>query len=471
MRVAFWIWVGLVCLGLSVISEKVLAQTATDTVYTIRKLEIIGNKRTKEYIITRELDLRQNDTISSRTLKSRLERNRQRVYNTRLFVFVNITPTFDSTQVDILIEVKENWYIGGGPVFKLIDRNFNEWWNDRDRDPSRVTYGLSLVHNNFRGRMEKLKFVAETGFSKRFLVSYDIPYLDKKRQTGINIQTKYQEFKNLAYNTSADKLLFTGRLQDAIKTQWEGYVQLRRRQGFYKMHRLELSYSYDRIADTVIALNPHYHNNGNHVQRLTQLAYSYTHDTRNNINYPSNGQIFQGSVRQKGILPSDGFRSLELKVGGAYYRPLSPRWSYGLVGRFQVTFPQELPFNQLRGLGYSSEFLRGFDLYVINGTSFGLGKSNMRYKLFDRIIPLKFIPVKQFNALPLACYFNIFADAGYVGNKYTNREIQNNLSNQTLASAGVGLDIVALLNNVIRLNVSRNSLGQNQFFLNMQRDF
>lgn len=466
-----FIW-KLFCLaGLYFLAIQATKAQVTDTIYHIRKIEITGNRKTKAYIITRELDIAENDTIGSKTIKVRLERNRQRVYNTRLFVYAKINTTYNGDQVDIQVEVKENWYIGGGINFRLIDRNFNEWWNERDRDLSRVVYGVSLAHANFRGRREKLRVVVQTGFSDRFLISYDIPYLDRKNQTGMQIQAKYRGFKNVAFNTQENKLLFTGQQEDEVKTQFEGLVQMRRRQGFYIIHRLEMSYVYDRVSDTIFKLNPFYNSKGNLEQRFFQLGYIFSYDTRDNVNYPVKGQVIEGSIRKRGLLPSDNFNSLELGLGGGYYTPLTKRWSLGLIGKFKSTLPGSIPFNQLRGLGYEDEFIRGYDLYVVNGTTFGLGKSNFRFKLLDEIIPLKFVPIKQFNKLPLACYLNFFADAGYSGNRFAFRENQNHLTNQMLSSAGVGLDIIALLNTTLQINLSRNSIGQTNVFLNLQKDF
>jgi len=464
-----WKILGLLCIWATA-SPEAVAQ-APDTIFQVGKLEITGNRRTKAFIIARELDLMVGDTIHSRHLAARLERNRQRVFNTTLFVYVKVLASKRGNQLAINIEVKENWYLWAAPVFKLADRNFNEWWNERDRDLRRTTFGAFLYHANFRGRKEKLRFAVETGFSDRLQVSYEIPYLDKKRQTGINVLARYRGFQNMAFNTANDKLVYTGPQDTEIKTQWEGLIQLQRRRGFYEVHRLELGYIQDRITDTVVQLNPYYHLNSSLVQRYFEVAYQYSHDTRDNVNYPIAGLVIVGSIRQRGLFPTDDLRSLELRVGGGYYRPLTNRWSWGLVGKWRFSYPQNQPFNQLRGLGYEEEFLRGFDLYVINGTAFGLGKSSLRYRLWERILSLHFIPVKQFNTLPLAIYPTIFADAGYVRNRFPAREIQSTLSNQWLASVGVGLEIVALLNTTMRLNVSRNSIGQTNFFINMQKEF
>lgn len=462
-------WV-LVCVLAGGLSLPAAAQ-ALDSVFRIGTVEISGNRRTKPFIITRELDLQAGDTLHSRNLAARLERNRQRVFNTTLFVTVKLTPVRMAGQMNILIEVKENWYIWAGPVFKLADRNFNEWWDERDRDLRRTTYGGFLYHANFRGRKEKLRVGIQTGFSDRFQVSYEVPYIDRQRQTGINVLARYLVYKDIAFNTATDKLLYTGTQEIALKREWQGLVQVRRRRGFYDVHRLELGYTHGRIADTLAQLNAEYYQGGTRLQRYVEVAYLFSHDTRDNVNYPWQGLVLTGGVRQRGVLPTDDVRILELRAGGGYYRPLAPRWSLGLVSSLRVSMARQQSFNQLRGLGYEEEFLRGFDLYVINGTAFGLAKSTLRFQLWKGIVPLRFIPVKQFNTLPLAVYPTVFADVGYVRNPYSGREIASSLANKGLASAGLGLDIVTLLNTTARLNLSRNSAGENNFFLNLQKEF
>ena len=55
--------------------------------------------------------------------------------------------SMDGYYVDVMVDVKERWYIFPLPIFELADRNFNEWW--KTRDFSRTNYGLSVVQNNF----------------------------------------------------------------------------------------------------------------------------------------------------------------------------------------------------------------------------------------------------------------------------------------------------------------------------------
>ena len=62
---------------------------AEDSV-TIQRIFIIGNKKTKDQIILRELHFQEGDTVSLSRLNLYIERDRNRIYNLRLFNKVDI---------------------------------------------------------------------------------------------------------------------------------------------------------------------------------------------------------------------------------------------------------------------------------------------------------------------------------------------------------------------------------------------
>src|SRR4051812_41669791 len=99
----------------------------------INRIIILGTRITKDRILLREMSLKPGDTISSLRLDDVLVRDRAKIYNLRLFNTVVVRwLEFDpgAGLVDLIIEVKERWYIFPSPIFELSDRNFNEWWQN-----------------------------------------------------------------------------------------------------------------------------------------------------------------------------------------------------------------------------------------------------------------------------------------------------------------------------------------------------
>ena len=188
------------------ISKK---DTSRFVTYTVGRIIIIGNKKTTDRIILRELSLKTTDTILESHLEKIIKRDKLKIYNLRLFNTVSIRAVeIQENIIDLIVEVSERWYLLPIPIFELSDRNFNEWWQNYNHTLNRVNYGLRLYQNNFRGRNETIKLTTQFGFSRKFDLSYRIPYLDKKQKQGLQIDADFSEPKNIAYYTENHKLKF-----------------------------------------------------------------------------------------------------------------------------------------------------------------------------------------------------------------------------------------------------------------------
>ncbi len=67
-------------------ADTLINPSKTNRLVTINRVLIIGNKITKEKIISRELDLKPGDTISTVRLENVLQQNQRKIYNLRLFL-------------------------------------------------------------------------------------------------------------------------------------------------------------------------------------------------------------------------------------------------------------------------------------------------------------------------------------------------------------------------------------------------
>lgn len=437
----------------------------------IGNLVIEGNHRTRGSIIFREMAIRTGDTIAVNKLAEKLETDRQKVVNTNLFITVELLtrPNEDSLRTDIRIVVKERWYLIIFPVFSLADRNFNEWWYDRNRDLRRTTYGVYMSYGNLTGRNDKLRFLAEFGFIPKFDLSYSLPYIDKAQKTGITVGASYSLNKSMAFRTWRDKLDFVS--SEVInKERFYTYIALTRRNKYYTFHSIDLRFSHANISDTIAALNPNYLLNRQTRQNFFQLTYSFSYDRRDNVQYALKGQTGGIQISKLGLLPADDIN--QLYVYGSYrkYFPIYKRF-YGNSGfRFRVSAPMRQPYLQTVGLGFRNDLVRGYELYVIDGQSYALFKNELKYKLFSLQKHFGWMPIKQFNTIPLAAYLNTFADAAYVQNKYP--ELSNTLQgNKLIYGAGAGLDVVTFYNIVARMNLTFNAKGERRFFFNIFREF
>ena len=457
--------------------QKISAQVLTDSTrkVVIRSVTLTGNYRTRDRIILREMTLRAGDSVRLADLPDRLAWDQRNINNTTLFVTVDtgtqLTPPADSTQLaqlDLTIVMKERWYIIAYPVFDLADRNFNEWWYDRGRDFRRVIYGGRLSYRNVTGSNDRLQVVIERGFQQRTVLSYSRPYVDRAQKIGLRVDLSYATNKEIPYRTQFDKWVYV-KAEDVLRERAYAAVILTNRRGLYHYHTLDTRYTRNTIADTIARLNPDYFLDGRTRQQYLSMSYSYRYDRRDNVVYPLQGKLFSAGVGVAGILPGDNFRLLDVSAVYTRYWPLGGKF-YGAGSlRARATWPARQPYFNLRGLGNSTDMVRGYELYVIDGQRTATWRNSLRYQLLNVRKQLNWLHVRQFNTVPIAVYLTAFGDAGYVSSTVAE-QYQSRLANKLLIGTGLSVDVVSFYNLVFRFSGTVNAQGKTGFFFNLAQE-
>ncbi|MEJ2003404.1 MAG: POTRA domain-containing protein [Cyclobacteriaceae bacterium] len=456
----------------------VLIQSDTVTMDSIRyyqvgKIVIVGNEKTKKNIILREMTVESGDVYESHELNLVLEADRRKIMNTRLFNSVKITvlPVYNN-KTDILIEVSERWYTFPVPIFSLADRNFNDWLQNQGGDFSRVSYGLKLYQNNTRGRNERLRLDAQFGFTKRFAIAYEMPYIDKSQRHGLNIAAQYAQNKNVAYRTldhvaqflDDDNVLLTRRFLRL------GYTF---RNSFYIRHNVDISYNSNDIADTLLLESPNYFNDSSMKQKYFSITYQFVIDRRDLFAYPLNGHYFQAFIRKEGLGLYKDLDRTEIILRYTNYSPLGKEYYFSNYSAAYLSVPEDQPYSTLSALGYSSDYVRGYELYLIEGQHLLLNRSTIKKKIFSTDFYAGFMPAEQFRRIPISIYLKTYFDMGYARNYefYEQEGFNTRLSNKFLFGTGIGLDFVTFYDAVFRLEYSFNGEKEGGFFLNFKKEF
>ncbi|MFK7954402.1 MAG: BamA/TamA family outer membrane protein [Ekhidna sp.] len=438
-------------------------------VVTVQEFFFEGNNRTKPWYISREFSFEEGGQYQRRELDSMFVWDRNRIYNTNLFNEIDFSVIDKSDgKVDILVTVQERWYFYPKVLFKLADRNFNDWWVNRGRDLSRVNLGLQLTQYNFRGRGERLRVVAQTGFENWVNFSYDIPYIDKKQKVGLLVQTGYVESKNLVYNTVDNVRAFASSETEKLRRLYRNEIQFSYRPKFYAYHFASIIHRSTHIADTIAQLNPSYFENGATSQKYFRLSYGYTWDKRNNRNYPTNGEWFNFTLSKVGLTKKDDVNFWQAGTSLSKYIDLGKDnyFATNLIGVLSLPAPKSY-FNYPT-IGLVRHTLRGYDLNVIEGSSYIIHKSEIKRKLFSIEKDIsKFMPIKQFPTFPVTMFGKVLFDQGYAKgfSGYTGSDL---LDDQYLYSYGVGFDFLLVYDFLVKLEFTRNKLGNNNFFLNFK---
>ncbi|MDX2305391.1 MAG: hypothetical protein NW226_21450 [Microscillaceae bacterium] len=433
----------------------------------INRVLIEGNRKTQERIILRELDVQVGDTIYLPQADTILIRNKNKIFNTNLFVQVDVSLVRE-TYFEALLHIKldERWYIFPAPIFELSDRNFNEWINTYNADLGRTNYGMRLVVENFRGRKEKLDALVQFGFTQKFGLLYEIPYIDRKQKHGLIFDLIYAQNKSIAYRTTDNKLSFIDS-SSLVLERFEAGLSLTKRNAFYGVHRFEIKYFNNYVADTILRLNPSYFLNADNRQEYLRFAYNFTYDKRDIAAYPLKGSLLIFNFQRNGLGFLKGLNSTHFSLGYGKYNDLGKKFYLENIFKVQASFQPSQPYYNAKALGYGADVLRGYELYVVDGQGFFTNKNTLRYQLFKTQKTLGFVPLAQFRKIPLAAYITAYFDTGYVRDRYFTEGNQR-LSNKFLYGGGLGFDLVTFYDLVLKLNYSINREGETGFYLNFK---
>ncbi len=450
--------------------EPSLAGPVYDSIF-VADIIITGNKRTRKEIIQRELALVPGQRIATSNLTEYLEQEKNKVFNTDLFVTVDITPyPAGNDSVLVMVDLLERWYVIPVPLIDFGDRNFNEWWRDRDRDLGRLEYGFKFKDTNFRGRRESLKLNLLFGFTKNVSLDYRLPFINHNKTIGLDIGGSYSQNRDIAFKTTGNKLDFASADRLLIE-RYNAKLGLTRRSHFYNTHRVQAAYRNYHIDDSVALLNPDYLGNGLTRQHYFELTYSFTRDLRDITAYPLTGFYLSVLASKMGLGILNELDAGMLRAEYARFFDIGQNFYYSARFSGKTSYPQRQPYYLVQALGYSGDIVRGFDLYVIDGQHMLLMQNTLRKKLASgRQDISKVMPLKQFSVIPWALYVRAHFDTGRSWNSVFDPE-NTLLDGRTLHAAGLGLDLVTAYNAVIRVEYSRNDLGENNFFFHYSTSF
>lgn len=452
-----------ICKGFS----RQITPAGRDTNYiVVRNVIVLGNKKTRTNVILRELGLFPGDTLWLRDLGSTLDQKRKQLLNLSLFLNVTVNvKNWHDKNVDVVFEVWERWYTFPIPIFKLADRNFNQWWVEQGRSLKRVNLGVRLFQDNLTGRNDEVRAELQMGYTQRVALSYDLPYVDKSFRHGVGFIFSYSRNREINDSTFENKQHFF-KQDEFIRQLYTIGLSYSYRKAINTRHQVFLTYNYEKVSDSVAIYNPNYLGDGHTVARYLNLMYRISYTRADSWTYPLKGMILQAEAEKMGIGTLDDIDHVRLRLRVAGYWQLA-RKTYGALGlRSQVKFTGNAPYADQKAIGYQEDYLRGLEYFVVDGTSFFIAKSTLRQELMNFKVNLPVVP-RKFSAVPFRLMLKIYGDAGYA---YSKRYGYGMLNNRFLYTGGVGVDIVSFYDSCLRVEYSINQLGQKGLFLHTKLD-
>ncbi len=430
----------------------------------LKEITVVGNRKTKDYIILREIQMKQGDSVRNQNFEAQLIQARSQVYNTNLFdEVIFIALKLDSFNFRLHVQVKERWYIYPSPQFKLIDRSFSEWIKVYNADLERVTYGGKYTQYNVTGRRDVIRMSVLTGYARDIQLEYSNPYSNKKLTEGFGLGVSFTQNREFPFRTKTDNQFTNFKTTGFVRTSYGVGASYFSRKGYFSSFTYGVGVSHIKLTDTSFSNNFSQDYYGASQASITypDFNFTYRYSKLNNNNYPLTGRYLMYGVTKRG-LGVNATRLNMLRTFASYnrYRTYGREW----YGTYTASALLKLPFKQSffnrRALGFGSLDLRGLDAFVVDGVAAAVATYTLRKKLTS--FNIKF-PIKNrfINKVPFTFYGKTYLDAGYA---YAEENARASLNNKFLYTTGIGIDVVTFYDVVLSFDYSKNQIQKPGFF-------
>jgi outer membrane protein assembly factor BamA len=411
------------------------AQMSRDSAVIIRDIQIRGNVTTKEHVILREMSLKIGDTLTQQAKD--LDRNN--IYNLRLFNKVDITDSVNQEQAIVIVTVSERWYFVPFPVLGM-----------KYRDLSKLYYGAGMMHQNFRGRNEKLFALIYVGYDQLVMMNYQNPKITDDDDIFIGTALTLQKVHNLSVTS-----------EEYMNTNLFLRGTVGKRFGMYQTFSGTFGYELWQVSDPRIVRT----SSSSGRDAFLAAALSYRYDTRDNNEYTTNGSLVSAGLSKNGFGESEvnittanydlrkffGFNNgsaLGMRTAGSF------AWG-GIIPSYRHVF-----------FGYDDR-IRGYFYKKIEAENKMSASMELRLPiLLPRYIEIDWFGIPEFQKLRYGLYFGVFADAGKAWSR--NQVVSEQ---PWYAGYGAGFQFLLPYGFTIRTEMAINNIGDTEYLVDFDTSF
>ena len=357
---------------LAKITDLNIAQDGTLTIKVsegvLEGYKVKGNKKTKEYVILREMRQKVGEPFNA----NQARRSMQRVYNLGFFEDVNVkmNPGVEPNAVIMEIDVKEkrtgSFGIGAGysssdgmvGTLSVSDTNFRGWG-----DTISITYEISGDDTDARG----------------YTFMYRRPWLDKKETAGtLRVYNRIYEYDDYDENGNHKESFmrkYAGgevTISRPMSEYSTNFVTLRNRKDKYVKHT-EMGNAGNRSTNTAWIAN--------NFGTTRSVTLEHVTDTRDNIYEPTMGARASLSAEFAGF--GGDFNYQKYIAGDTHYLKAGRSQVFVLRGQYGVSRGTISEYSQFRMGGQDT--IRGYREDQFRGTRMALVSLEYRFPIVSKV--------------------------------------------------------------------------------------
>jgi len=401
---------------------------------------VVGNKVTKDYIILREMELKPGVKISEESV----EFDKSRIYSLELFTRVDIyLGTISGNKATLIVDVSERWFLFPFPILGI-----------KDRDWSKIYYGLGVYHTNFRGRNERISFSFALGYDPWVRAAYQNPVLDKEANLFLETEFKYSKAKNKSLVSQQSGPNF-----DEI--YYGGSVAFGKRLSLYHVIWANAGYQVLQVSENSAGrtISP----DGRDNSLILGIGASY--DTRDLREYTQQGTYATVSWNKHGV----GESVVDYARFSADFRRFIPIYFNTTVAWRLFTSIASGPIIPNYGHAYFgySERIRGHFNEISEGDNVFGGSLELRVPVIKPgYLVWENAPYSEIAVLRYGLFFSVFTDVGTTWYKE-----ENPLKKKLTSGYGVGLNFLLPYSVVLRIEYAVDEHFKGQFIFDAIASF
>lgn len=411
-----------------------------DSLFFVDTIVVVGNEKTHTYVLLREMTLKNGDIVTAEAI----EYDKKRIYNLGLFTRVEIgyIPT-DLPKAKLIIAVSERWYIYPFPVVGIKDRDWKKFY-----------FGAGILHQNFRGRNEKLYGVLTLGYDPSVTLLYRNPLIDAEHHYFLNTSLAWRVVKNRS-------LLATAGGNNFDERHLSAYLDFGKRIGIAHTAWVSAGYRIVQVSDYSAGrtISP----DGR--DAFPEISVGYVYDTRDLQEYATFGSFARAAISKYGI-PGSRVDFVRYALDVRRFIPLTSRLT--IAGRLftDIAAGGQIPTYSRVFLGYS-ERVRGHFSRVSEGEH-QLGTLwELRLMLLEpRYITVDLVPVPEFAVWKFGIAAAVFADAGTVWFRQEPLAL-----NRFVRGYGAGIHFLLPYGFVLRTEYALDEVRRDEFILDFSAAF
>ncbi len=423
--------------------REVRAQEVITFPVRIDTVILVGNEKTRDFVILREIPFTFPDSLTQEDL----QQINYRLQNLYLFNRVELNlMRFQNGKTALVITVTEKWYFYPLPILFL-----------NDRDWRKISFGLQVTHFNFRGRNEKFSMGGWLGYNPSFFLNYFNPWMGTRSRLILGVSVYHKKVRNRIFDMNESHSGFD--------------VTFGRRFTLWLQTQFKLSMDW-------VGLPPEYRTfnySGRSTDLVPSLFYEVLWDRRNLFEYPTKGFYLQYIVQRTGFKETQP-RFWRFQFDNRIYLPLMRRISWG-VRNLTIVQSGELPIYDRRYFGFN-ERIRGHFYTMYPAAEDFRQYSSPNLMLWSTELRFSILPVRYYswNNAPFMSYLYqnlkfgisgaIFLDSGIVWQHPRDFALQNY---NTGFGAGIHFHLPYLT--TLRIDFAFNEKWQGQLIVDIGASF